>query len=48
MMLRFQNLQRARFLKQQIQNIATKIQTFRNNFIEFELFKMFNLKDADA
>ena len=47
-MLRFQNLQRARLLKQQAQNIAIKIQTFRIDFIEFESFEMFNLKNADV
>ena len=36
------------FLKQQAYDIATKIETFRNNFIKFELFKIFNLKNADA
>ena len=47
-MLRLQNLQRARLLKQQAQNIATKVQTLRNDFIESESSEMFNLKDADA
>ena len=47
-MLRFQNLQRARLLKQQAQNIATKIQAFRNNFTESEPLEMFNLKNVDA
>ena len=46
--LRLQNLQRARLLKQQTQNIATRAQAFRNNFIEFESFEMSNLKDVDA
>ena len=48
MMLRLHNLQRARFLKQKAQNIATRVQTFRNDFIEFESFEMFNSKNADA
>ena len=46
--LRFQNLQRARFLKQQAQNIAARIQALRSDFIESESLKMFNLRDADA
>ena len=47
-MLRFQNLQRARFLKQQVQNIAARVQALRNDFTESESLKMFNLKNADA
>ena len=47
-MLRLQNLQRARFLKQQVQNIATKIQALRSDSIEFESSEMFNLKIVDA
>ena len=46
--MRLQNLQRARLLKQQAQNIATKTQAFRNDFIESESFEMFNLKNTDA
>ena len=47
-MLRLQNLQRARLLEQQTQNIAARIQALRNDFIEFEPLEMFNLKNADA
>ena len=47
-MLRLQNLQRTRFLKQQVQNIAARAQAFRNDFIEFESSEMFNLKNADV
>ena len=47
-MLHFQNLQRARLLKQQTQNIATKVQAFRSDSTESELFEMFNLKNAGA
>ena len=48
MMLRLYNLQRARFLKQQSQKMTIRIQAFKNNFIEFELFKMLSLKNVDA
>ena len=34
-MLRSHNLQRARFLKQQTQNIAIRTQTLRNDLIKF-------------
>ena len=47
-MLHFHNLQRACLLKQQVQDIIIKVQAFRNNFIEFELFEIFNLKDVDT
>ena len=47
-MLRLYNLQRARLLKQQTQNIAIKLQAFRKTFIEFESFKTFNLKNVNA
>ena len=47
-MLRLQNLQRARLLKQQAQNIATKIQALRSDSTESELSEMFNLKNAGA
>ena len=47
-MLRLHNLQRARLLKQQAQNITTRVQTFRNDFIESESSEMFNLKNVDA
>ena len=47
-MLYFHNLQRARFLKQQIQNITIKVQMFQNNFIKFKSSKMFKLKNVDA
>ena len=46
--LRLQNLQRARLLKQQVQNIAARIQALRNNLIESELSEMSSLKNADA
>ena len=47
-MLYFHNLQRARLLKQQAHDIAIRVQALRNNFIEFKLFEMFNLKKANA
>ena len=46
--LRFQNLQQARLLEQQAQNIATRAQAFRSDFIESESSEMSNLKNADA
>ena len=46
--MRLYNLQRARLLKQQTQNITTRTQVFRSDSIEFESFEIFNLKDADA
>ena len=46
--LRLQNLQRARLLKQQAQNIAAKTQALWNDFIESEPFEMFSLKNAGA
>ena len=48
MMLRLQNLQRTRLLKQQAQNIATRAQALRSDFNKFESSEMFNLKDVDA
>ena len=47
-MLRFQNLQRARLLKQQAQNITTKTQALRNDSTEPESSEMSNLKNAGA
>ena len=47
-MLRLQNLQRARFLKQQAQNITTRTQALRNDSTESESLEMFNLKNVDA
>ena len=47
-MLRLQNLQRARLLKQQAQNIAAKTQALRSDSTESESSEMFNLKNADA
>ena len=47
-MLRLQNLQRARLLKQQAQNIAARAQALRNDFTESESFEMFSLENADA
>ena len=46
-MLRLHNLQRARFLKQQAQNITTRIQTFKSNFIEFKSFEMLSSEIVD-
>ena len=46
--LRLQNLQRARFLKQQAQNIAARVQVLRSDFTEPESSEMFSLKDAGA
>ena len=46
--LRLQNLQRARLLKQQAQNIATRAQALRSDLIESEPSEMSSLKDADA
>ena len=47
-MLRLHNLQRARLLKQQAQNITTRIQTLKNDFIEFKSFEMLSWKIADS
>ena len=47
-MLRLQNLQRARLLKQQAQNIAARAQALRSDFTEPEPFEMSNLEDAGA
>ena len=47
-MLRFHNLQRARFLEQQFQKMTIRTQTFKSDFIEFEFSEMLNLKNADA
>ena len=47
-MLRFHNLQRTRFLKQQSQKITIRIQALKSDFIEFESFKMLSLKNVDA
>ena len=47
-MLRFQNLQRARLLEQQGQNVAARAQALRNDFTEFKSSKMFSLKDANV
>ena len=44
-MLRLYNLQRARLLKQQAQNITTKAQTLKSNFTEFESFRSVKLKN---
>ena len=48
MMLRLYNLQRACFLKQQAQNIATRTQTLKSNFTEFKSFEILSLKIADS
>ena len=47
-MLRLQNLQRARLLKQQAQNIAARTQALRSDSTEPEPSEMSNLRDADA
>ena len=47
-MLRLYNLQRARLLKQQVQDITTRVQALRNNSTEFESFKIFKLRNANA
>ena len=46
--MRFHNLQRARFLKQQFQKMTIKTQAFKSDFIEFESFEMLNLKNVNA
>ena len=46
--MRFHNLQRARFLKQQSQKIKIRIQTLKSDFLEFKSFEMLNLENADA
>ena len=46
-MLCLHNLQRARFLKQQVQNITTKAQTLKSDSTESELFKMSSSEIAD-
>ena len=48
MMLRFHNLQRVRLLKQQSQKITIRIQTLKNDFIEFKSFETSSLKNVDA
>ena len=48
MMLRFYNLQRACFLKQQFQKMTIRIQAFKNNSIEFESFEILSLENVDA
>ena len=47
-MLRLHNLQRARLLEQQAQNIAIRTQAFRNDFTESEPLEIFNLKNVGA
>ena len=47
-MLRLHNLQRVRFLEQQAQNITTKAQTFKSDFIEFKSFEVLSLKIANS
>ena len=47
-MLRLYNLQRARLLKQQAQNITTRVQTFKSNFTESESLKMLSSKIVDS
>ena len=47
-MLRLQNLQRARLLKQQAQNIAARVQALRSDSTEPESSEMFSLRNVDA
>ena len=47
-MLRLHNLQRARFLEQQVQNIAIRIQAVQNDLTESESFEIFSCKNADV
>ena len=47
-MLRLHNLQRARLLKQQAQNITTKTQTLKSDFIKSESFEMLSSEIADS
>ena len=47
-MLRFHNLQRARFLKQQFQKITIRAQALKSDFIEFKPSETLNLENADA
>ena len=47
-MLRLHNLQRARLLKQQFQEITIKTQALKSDFTEFESFGTLSLKNADA
>ena len=46
-MLRLHNLQRARLLKQQAQNITTKTQTLKSNFIKFKSFEVLSSEIVD-
>ena len=46
-MLCLHNLQRARILEQQVQNIATRTQTFKSNSTEFESFEVSSSEIAD-
>ena len=43
-MLCLHNLQRARILKQQAQNIAIRVQTLKSDFTEFKSFKVSSSK----
>ena len=47
-MLRLHNLQRARLLEQQVQNITTKTQTLKSNSIKFESFEVLSSEIADS
>ena len=46
--LRLHNLQRARLLKQQTQNITIRTQTLKSDFTEFKSFEVLSLKIADS
>ena len=47
-MLRLHNLQRARLLKQQVQNIMTRTQTLKSDFIKFESSEMSSSEIVDS
>ena len=47
-MLRLHNLQRVRLLKQQAQNITTRVQTLKSDSTEFESFKILSSEIADS
>ena len=47
-MLRLHNLQRVRLLEQQTQNIITKAQTLKSDFIKFKSFEVLSSGIADS
>ena len=47
-MLRLHNLQRVRLLEQQAQNITTRTQTLKSDFIESESFEVLSSEIADS